>query len=91
MKYSLERTKSFKRSFKKLRLSNDEEMAYIEVVYHLLIGKILPQKYKDHQLSGNLSECRECHIKPDLLLIYMVKDSTIILVDIGSHSELFRS
>lgn len=91
MTFCLERTKSFKRNFKKLRLSDKEETAYIEVVYHLLSNKKLPSKYKDHQLSGSLSRLRECHIKPDLLLIYMIRDDNcIVLVDIGSHSELFK-
>ncbi len=74
----------------KHRLNDEEDLAYIDVVYNLLCDVKLAEKYKDHQLAGKLKEFRECHIKPDLLLIYMVDDHTLKLVDIGSHSELFN-
>ena len=89
IKYRLFKTNSFKRSYKKQRL-NDEELAYIDVVYNLLYDVKLVDKYKDHQLVGKLKDFRECHVKPDLLLIYMIEDNTLKLVDIGSHSELFK-
>jgi len=89
IKYRLFKTNSFKRSYKKLRLSDEEDLAYIDVVYNLLCGVKLVEKYKDHQLIGKLKDFRECHIKPDLLLIYMVENNILKLVDIGSHSELF--
>ena len=90
MKFQLARTNSFKRSYKKKKLNDDEELAYIDVLYHLLNDKKLEEKYKDHQLKGNLKEFRECHIKPDLLLIYRINNDVLELVDIGSHSELFK-
>jgi len=90
IKYRLFKTNTFKRSYKKKRLSNEEELAYIDVAYNLLCGNKLVEKYKDHQLIGNMQDCRECHIKPNLLLIYMIEDETLKLVDIGSHSELFN-
>ena len=89
MKYKLSRSNSFKRSFKKAKLSDDTEANYIEIVYSLLQGKPLESQYKDHSLKGKYLGYRECHIKPDLLLIYTVKEEELILVDIGSHSELF--
>jgi mRNA interferase YafQ len=90
IKYRLFKTNSFKRSYKKLRLSDEEDLAYIDVVYNLLCDVKLVDKYKDHQLVGKLQDFRECHIKPDLLLIYMIEDNILKLVDIGSHSELFK-
>ena len=90
MRYKLARANSFKRSFKKIKLTDDEESNYIETIYHLLNNEELEPKYKDHQLKGNLKEFRECHIKPDLLLIYKINNDTLELVDIGSHSELFK-
>ncbi|MCH9740981.1 MAG: type II toxin-antitoxin system YafQ family toxin [Epsilonproteobacteria bacterium] len=60
------------------------------MVYKLLNGEELETKYKDHQLKGNLKEFRECHVKPDLLLMYRINDDVLELVDIGSHSELFK-
>lgn len=52
---------------------------------------MLPQNYKDHLLSGNYKGCRECHIRPDLLLIYRIHEEVLelALVEVGSHSDLF--
>ena len=58
----------------------------------LVSGKTLPSKYKDHQLTGNLSDFRECHIEPDWLLIYQIFENELILsaTATGSHSDLFK-
>ena len=90
MKFKLVRTKTFKRSFKKLNLSDSDLQNFIEIIYKLSNGLTLDIKYKDHQLKGELKEFRECHIKPDLLLIYRIKNNQLELIDIGSHSELFK-
>ena len=65
----------------------------LEIIEKLSKGEVLEQKYNDHKLKGNYSEYRECHIKPDLLLIYKKKKDILILtyVDLGSHSELFKN
>ena len=65
----------------------------MEIIEKLSKGEVLEQKYNDHKLKGNYSEYRECHIKPDLLLIYKKKKDILILtyVDLGSHSELFKN
>ena len=50
----------------------------------------LPERFHDHALTGEYTNHRECHLKPDLLLIYKKPDvSTLRLVRIGSHSEVF--
>lgn len=90
IKYHLFKTNSFKRSYKKQRLTDEEDLAYIDIVYNLLSDVKLEDKYKDHQLKGSMKDFRECHIKPDLLLVYIIEDNTLKLVDIGSHSELFN-
>jgi len=90
MKLKLVRTKTFKRSFKKLNLSDSDLQNFIEIIYKLSNGLTLDIKYKDHQLKGELKEFRECHIKPDLLLVYRIKNNQLELIDIGSHSELFK-
>ncbi|WP_428346784.1 type II toxin-antitoxin system YafQ family toxin [Moraxella nonliquefaciens] len=59
------------------------------MLYLLLSNKPLPPKYKDHDLIGNYKGFRECHIKPDLLLIYQKDDECLSLARLGSHSELF--
>jgi mRNA interferase YafQ len=61
-----------------------------ETTDFLKADQALPDRYSDHQLSGDLNDCRECHIRPDLLLIYRKLDETTLeLVRLGSHSELF--
>lgn len=89
MKYKLSRSNGFKRSYKKAKLSDDAEARYIEIVYSLLQGIPLESQYRDHPLKGKYIGYRECHIKPDLLLVYSIKGDELILVDIGSHGELF--
>lgn len=49
----------------------------------------LETKFKDHDLTGNYDGYRECHIKPDLLLIYKANETQLFLARIGSHGELF--
>ena len=90
MKFGLARTKKFKRSFKKLRLKDSDETIYIDVVSKLLNGILLDKKYKDHFLKGNPEQYKECHLKPDLLLIYRAYKDEVQLIDIGSHGELFE-
>ena len=61
------------------------------VIEKLLTGKPLEKKYRDHALVGNYKGCRDCHIRPDLVLIYK-KDNDILVLTalrIGTHSELF--
>ena len=90
MKFGLVRTKKFKKSFKKLRLKDNDEAIFIDVVSKPLNGIALDKTYKDHFLKGNPERYKECHLKPDLLLIYRVYREEVQLIDIGSHSELFE-
>lgn len=65
-------------------------MADLDVVIETLASqKRLDARYKDHALTGDLRGYRECHIKPDWLLIYYVVDGTLYLARTGSHSDLF--
>ena len=80
----------FKKDFKKARkLPILDLKAVFDVISTLEKEEALDEKFKDHELSGNWANYRECHIKPDLLLIYQVEDSTLKLARLGSHSELF--
>jgi mRNA interferase YafQ len=52
--------------------------------------KPLPVRNRDHPLGGEWRDHRECHLKPDLLLIYRMPNPEVLqLVRLGSHSELF--
>lgn len=81
----------FKKDFKKIRkLSILDIKKVFEVILVLEKQHKLDTIFKDHELSGQFSHFRECHIKPDLLLIYRIKDNiNLELARIGSHSELF--
>jgi mRNA interferase YafQ len=60
-------------------------------VQQLASGIPLPGKYRDHALSGNWTGYRECHITPDWLLVYRIKNDILVLMltRTGSHSDLF--
>ena len=89
MTYTLEISRNFKTQFK--RLSKKDAALVYEVLDKLLHDIPLPAKNRDHDLHGNLEGTRECHIKPDLLLIYQKTETTLILtaLAVGSHSDLF--
>ena len=88
--YSTFRTNSFKKDYKKL--NTQEKEALKSVIRDLANGKTLDNNLKDHKLIGNYLGCRECHIKPDLLLIYKIDNNILelALVRAGNHSKLFK-
>lgn len=61
------------------------------VVEQLAAGKPLAEKYKDHLLTGSYGGFRECHITPDWLLVYQIRDTELVLFlsRTGTHSDLF--
>lgn len=61
-----------------------------EVIEILLEGRQLPEKNKDHALTGNWKGYRECHVEPDWLLVYRIYEKTLVLslARIGTHSDL---
>lgn len=88
--YQIFRTTSFKKDYKKLSFIDKELLK--EVLIKLAKGMELDKEYKDHKLIGNYNGCRECHIKPNLLLIYRINDNILelSLTRVGSHSDLFK-
>ncbi len=85
-------SKEYRKAIKKYSRSGRFKTEWVEyVVSKITRGEKLEDKYQDHALSGKLQYCRECHIKPDLLLIYRIykNDLVLLLVRLGSHSELF--
>ena len=62
---------------------------YSIINYKLISDEPLPEKYQDHPLTGEWNDHRDCHIKPDFVLIYrLVGDGVLQLERLGSHSEL---
>lgn len=60
-----------------------------QIIDILRIPALLPAKNKDHNLSGNYSGYKECHIEPDWLLIYKQTDNELKLDRTGTHADLF--
>ena len=90
--YVLKYSKSFKKDLKRQAKHNSEAINELKKVLNLLIlGKKLDDKYKNHCLKDQFKNCFECHIKPDVLLIYKIEkqELIILLLRIGSHSDLF--
>jgi mRNA interferase YafQ len=74
----------------KLAQKRGKDMTKLKALILLLIeGDLLPPRYKDHPLSGDWKHFRDCHIKPDWLLIYKVEGNDLHLVRTGTHSDLF--
>ena len=89
MKYEVQYSKKFKKGYKKLSVK--EQKIAGEIIDRLANDETLEPKYRDHALKGKYIGFRECHIDPDLLLVYQKQDDVLILylLRIGSHSELF--
>ncbi len=86
------RTGRFKSDFKKVKHGDFDHERFKYAVECLAKGKPLPEDYRDHPLRGNLKDYRECHIMPDMLLIYKIDSEyqRVILTRIGNHSNLFE-
>ncbi|WQT61757.1 YafQ family addiction module toxin [Helicobacter pylori] len=86
----IELKKKFTKDLKKHILNQKIELEVFDLVVESLRNQIpLDKRFKDHALSGTYKGCRECHIKPDVLLVYRVRDDELVLLRSGSHSELF--
>ena len=90
-KYIVKPTTQFKKDFK-LAMKRSMKIELLEeVIAMLAMGETLPDKHKDHALTGNWVGHRECHILPDWLLIYRIEDEVLVLTlaRTGTHSALF--
>ena len=93
-RYDIKITSRFKKCYKKIKKQGKDISKLIEVLKILSMGENLPIKYNNHKLIDDkkYSECFECHIEPDWLLIYEIKNDELVLLlfETGSHSELFN-
>jgi mRNA interferase YafQ len=90
--YDIRSSAGYRKSYKKISRSGKFDSSELDrVINALALGEKLAIKYRDHFLTGEYEGFRECHVKPDLLLIYKIEEGNLILllVNIGSHSELF--
>ena len=88
--YSLEYSSQFKKDFKKITKKPIPDIIEVgHIIYKLQKGETLDVKYVPHPLAGNWKGFQDCHIKPDLVLIYRITGKMLQLARVGSHSELF--
>lgn len=90
-KYIVKTTAQFKKDFKLAKKRGLKMELLREVITALAMGEPLPEKNKDHALTGNWIGHRECHILPDWLLVYRLEDEVLVLTltRTGTHSDLF--
>ena len=91
MKHTIKWTSRFKKEYKLLMKRGEDIQALDNVIRLLAEGVKLPPECRDHVLSGRYAGLHECHVHPDLLLIYDLDEGVLVLTlfRTGSHSDLF--
>ena len=91
MKYEVKFTNQFKKDLKLAKKQNKDLDKLYEVIGILADGGTLDARYRDHDLSGYYKGTRECHIEPDWLLVYEIRNEVLVLLlyRLGTHAELF--
>lgn len=89
--YKIVYTNRMKKDVKLMKKQGKDLAKLTNVLSLLAKGSPLPVRYRDHQLTGNLRDFRECHIEPDWLLVYQIYENSLILsaTATGSHADLF--
>ena len=82
---------AFRKDYKRIKKRGYDVSLLKPVLEQLMAQKPLDKRYSDHQLTGNLAGCRECHITPDWLLVYEINQAELILylMRTGTHSDIF--
>lgn len=90
MTYKIDFSKKFRRDYKKIA---NKPIAHEvdKVIEQLAQDKSLEARHRDHALKGDFAGCRECHVRPYLLLVYKKQKDILLLtcVRLASHSDLF--
>ncbi len=81
---------SFKRDFKLIKKRGKDIKKLYDIISDLISQKPLAKKHLDHPLKGEYKDCRECHIEPDWLLIYIINENRITFIRTGTHADLFK-
>lgn len=92
MTYEVKQTRLFKKDYKGMIRRGAKMELLNEIIALLRQGLPLPERCRDHALSGAYANYRECHVKPDWLLIYYVSENVLVLTltRTGTHSDLFK-
>ena len=93
MKCTIRPTSRFQKDLKRIAKRGYNTELLTAVIKKLANGEPLAQKHRDHALTGDYADCRECHITPDWLLIYEISDDTLLLylTRTETHSDLFKT
>ena len=91
MKYAVRQTTKFRKELKKMLRRGADRSKLSAVVKMLAQGKTLPPQYRDHALTGDMADTRDCHITPDWLLLYRIENDVLVLTltRTGTHADLF--
>ncbi|RME65706.1 MAG: type II toxin-antitoxin system YafQ family toxin [Caldilineae bacterium] len=89
MALRIRQSTQFRRDVKRLRRQGADLTRLEEIVRALANEETLPSHFRDHALVGNWLGFRECHIRPDWLLIYRIENGELQLARTGSHAALF--
>ena len=90
--YTVKFSNTFKKSYKLMKKRGLDIKLLDDVIDTLRQGKVLEPRFRDHALIGNMKGFRECHVKPDWLLVYFIENDilTLTLVDTGSHADILK-
>ena len=86
----LSRTSQFKKDYKRIVKRGYDVEKLFDAINILAEQKHLPERFRNHKLSGNYKDCFECHLQPDWLLIYLLNDTELVLIRTGTHADLFE-
>ena len=90
MLLKLKRHKLFKKDSANTTITDIQYSKFIIYIALLLEGKLLPREARDHSLKSEWQGYREFHLGGDMLLIYLLNEESLILVRLGTHSQLFK-
>lgn len=89
MTLRIRRTSRFKKDVRQMLKRGKDLDKLVFVIQELSAERKLPARYRDHQLKGQHTDKRDCHIEPDWILLYAVEGSELVLYRTGTHSDLF--
>lgn len=81
---------SFKKDLKRIKKRGENTQKLHDILKDLIQQKPLARKHVDHPLKGEYKDCRECHIEPDWLLVYLIEGTRITFIRTGTHADLFK-
>jgi mRNA interferase YafQ len=89
-KYEVKETTQFKKDYRLAKKRGQNLQLLKDIILILADGETLPEKNRDHALTGDWINFRECHITPDWLLVYRIENDILVLTltRIGTHSDL---